>query len=166
LTQASFRITLNVEPDKTEEWSGEGIAGRLVKSEPERRYTLTVAYPANRPDVGKARDGHRDFADRASVETAAWNYLRKSRRVGRWHADGTDGSGETVESYIYRGPDWVITSGDSEYVVKDGDWLVGIIWDEPSFAEIRSGKIGGTSIQGTARRSIPTPADIARLRSK
>jgi hypothetical protein len=112
--------------------------------------------------VGKARDGYRDFADAENVEQAAWDYLLKSRNVGLWHEDGTDGAGQVVESYIYRGPDWAV----NDYVVKSGDWMVGIQWDEQTFPLIKSGKIGGVSMQGTARRSIPTPADIARLRNK
>jgi hypothetical protein len=162
LTQASFKITVNVEPDVTEQWNGEGIVGRLVKSEPAKQFTLTVAYPANKPDVGKARDGHRDFAGEDDIEKAAHQYMLNSREVGLWHENGTEGAGRVVESYIYRGPDWTI----GDYVVKAGDWLLGVKWGDSAWAQILDNKIQGLSMQGTAKRKIPTPADIARLRSK
>lgn len=147
------------------EWAGEGVAGTVVKSDDERRYTLTVAYPANKPDAGVARDGHQDFASAAEVENMAWDYMLKSRQVGLWHENGTEGSGDVVESYIYRGPDWRITAADgSEQVVKSGDWLLGVRWAEDTFPLVKSGEIGGVSMQGKANRRVPTPRDIANLR--
>lgn len=163
MANASFRITVNVEPDVTEPWSGEGVAGKIVKSDAARQFTLTVAYPANKPDVGKARDGHRDFAAEDDIEQCAWNYLLKSRNVGLWHEDGTDGAGQVVESYIYRGPDWHV--GEST-VVKSGDWMLGVRWSDQAWAEVESGRVNGLSMQGTAKRSVPTPAAVARLRNK
>jgi len=140
-------------------------AGLVEKSSDEQRYTLTVAYPANKPDVAIAQDGFRDFASSEAVEKAAWTYLRKSPSVGLYHADGTDGSGEVCESYIYRGPDWSVAAADgSQQVIKAGDWLLGIIWDEQTWPLIKSGKIGGVSPQGRAKRRMPDAAAVANLR--
>jgi Putative phage serine protease XkdF len=141
-------------------WDGETVKAVVIKSEAERRYTLSVAYPADSPDVGIARDGFRDFASPAAVEDAAWGYISKARAVGAYHENGTEGAGQTVESYIYRGPDWRQESGQ---VVKAGDWLIGIVWDEPTWNAIKSQDITGTSVQGTATRRVPSPADIARV---
>ena len=146
-------------------WDGESVAGVLVKASDERRYTLTVAYPADRADVAVAADGHRDFASKAAVEDAAWNYLLKSPNVGLWHADGTDGAGQVVESYVYRGPDWPLAVGGAEYVVKSGDWLLGIVWEPEAWELVKAGKIGGVSMQGSARRRTPTQEAIDALRS-
>jgi Putative phage serine protease XkdF len=142
-------------------WDGESVAGVLVKASDERRYTLTVAYPADRADVAVAADGHRDFASKAAVEDAAHNYLLKGGKVGLHHADGTEGAGQVVESYIWPAGDWATSAG---YVVKAGDWLVGIVWDEPSWELVKAGKIGGVSMQGSARRRTPTAEAIAALR--
>ena len=142
-------------------WDGESVAGVLVKASDERRYTLTVAYPADRADAEVAADGHRDFASKAAVEEAAWNYLLKSPNVGLWHADGTDGAGAVVESYVYRGPDWETDAG---YMVKSGDWLLGIVWEPEPWELIKAGKIGGVSMQGSAQRRKPTAEAIAALR--
>lgn len=143
-------------------WDGESVAGVLVKASDERRYTLAVAYPADRADIATAQDGHRDFASKGAVEDAAWNFLRKGGQVGLWHADGTEGAGSVVESYVYRGPDW--TPEGAGYVVKSGDWLVGVVWDELSWDMVKAGKIGGVSIQGSASRRKPTAEAIAALR--
>lgn len=151
-------------------WDGETIATRVLKSEPERRYTLNVIYPADKADVSKALDGHRDFASKAVVEDAAWNYMRNYREVGTFHAaiTGTgepSGAAEVVESYIYRGPDWAIKGADGlEMVVKSGDWLGGFIWTPEAWQAIKEGKIGGISVEGGARRRKPSPAALANLR--
>ena len=70
-----------------------------------------------------------------------------------------------VESYIYRGPDWVIKSAaGSECTVQSGDWLMGIIWDDPSFTAIKEGRATGVSMQGKVKRRTPSPLDLANLR--
>lgn len=170
MAEAVFKLRVSLEPEagsygipQAEPWNGEGLAGAVVKADGERQYTLTVAYPANRPDAGIAKDGFQDFARPETVEKAAWNYLAKSPNVGLWHQDGTDGAGRVVESYIYRGPDWQIDG--SEYVVKSGDWLVGIQWNDEAWQDIKDGKIGGVSMQGIAKRQVADPADLIGLRS-
>jgi hypothetical protein len=153
-----------VEPEPA--WDGEGVAGKLVKAQPERRYTLMVAYPANKCDVAVAKDGYQDFADEDAVEEAAWNYMLKSRNIGLWHQDGTDGAGDVVESYVYRGPDWPIEAGDgSTHVIKAGDWLMGIRWGEAAWEDVLAGRINGVSMQGLAEREEAAPADLIGLRS-
>ena len=114
-------------------------------STPER-YVLGVAYPANRVD------GHGEFMTAATVQKAAWDYLRKGQ-IGLHHADGTTGHAEIVESYVYRGPDWhQIAADGTTQVIKSGDWLVGAVFDEPTWADVQSGKFNGWSIQGLAAR--------------
>lgn len=170
MSEHTFKVTISVEPDKvvtkSEDIDTDSVAGVVVKSTEEQRYTLTVAYPANKPDVGVAQDGFRDFASAEAVEKAAWSYLRKSPNIGLWHEDGTDGAGAVVESYIYRGPDWEVGAADgSTQVIKAGDWLMGIIWSEETWPLVKQGLIGGVSPQGRARRKMPTPDAIANLRN-
>ena len=149
-----------------ETWDGTGVAGTVLKTEDERRYTLTVAYPANKADTAVAADGYRDFAGPQAVEDACWEYTTKSRQVGLWHADGTDGAGDVVESYIYRGPDWSIEAADgSMQVIKAGDWLLGIRWSEQTWPLVKQGLIGGVSMQGTASRRVPSAEAVEQLRS-
>ena len=139
----------------------------VLKASDERRYTLGLAYPANRPDVGKAQDGFRDFAGERVLEDAAWSYMRKSREIGLHHLDGTEGHGTVVESYIYRGPDWHLKAADgSMVVIKAGDWLLGVQWDEPTWGAVKAKDLNGFSPQGKARRRQPSPEALAALRDR
>jgi hypothetical protein len=134
----------------------------VIKAQEERRYTLGLAWPALRADVGKAVDGRRDIARPEVVERTAWAWMAKSRQVGLLHADGTEGHGTVVESYIYRGPDWTITAVDgSEQLIKSGHWLAGVIWDEVAWGLVKKGFIEGFSPQGRARRR-PASADLIK----
>jgi hypothetical protein len=149
---------------KAAPWDGESVAGVVVKADLTRRYTLMMGYPAYKADTAVAQDGYRDFAGEEAVEDAAWAFM-KSRQVGLFHEDGTEGAGDVVESYVYRGPDWTIKAADgSEQVIKAGDWLVGVVWNEPSWQGILDGRIGGGSMQGKARRRIPAAEALAGLR--
>jgi hypothetical protein len=172
MPEAKFLVTINIAPE-TEEASVEKsddlslVKGAVIKAEAEQRFTLCVAYPSNRADVGVAADRHRDFAGTKATEEAAWSYLTKSPKVGLWHADGTEGAGCVVESYIYRRDDpWIIKAVDgSEQRIEPGDWLLGIQWDPATFEAIKSGHIGGISPQGRAKRRMPSPEAVANLRS-
>lgn len=127
--------------------------GPLLKAEPERRYTLMLAWPALKPDVAKAADGRRDYARPEVIEETAWAWMAKSRSVGLYHEDGTEGHGTVVESYIYRGPAWQVRP---DTLIKAGDWLIGTIWNDRAWALVRAGLINGMSPQGSAERQ---PAD-------
>jgi Putative phage serine protease XkdF len=140
------------------------VAGVLVKADEERKYTLTVAYPADKADKAVAADGHRDFASKDAVRQAAWSFLVKSPKVGLHHADGTDGAGTVVESFTWPGPDW--SPQGAGYTVKEGDWLVGVVWSDEAWSLIKSGKVGGVSMQGSAKRRKPAPEALAGLRSQ
>jgi hypothetical protein len=135
----------------------------VVKSNDEHRYTLGIAYAANKVDAGVAKDGHRDFVGADALEQCAWNFMMKSREIGIFHSadEAAVGRGDVVESYIWRGDDWEI--GDT--VVKAGDWLLGIQWDEPTWALVKSGAITGLSPQGRAARRTPDDETLAQVRT-
>lgn len=143
------------------------VACQVVKTSEERRYTLGVAYPANKPDVGKAADGFRDFAGPDVLEEAAWEFMRKGGRIGLNHAEGTEGHGTVVESYIWRGDPWVVKAADGSGVtVMPGDWLVGVQWQPETWEAIKRGEWNGFSPQGSARRRTPSPEALAALRRR
>lgn len=142
------------------------MKGAVIKSEDEQRFTLCVAYPSNRADVGVAADHFRDFSGVKATEAAAWAYLTKSPLVGLWHANGTEGAGRVVESYIWRADPWVLKAVDgTEQRIEAGDWLLGIQWEPEAWRAIKAGEIGGISPQGRAKRRIPSPDAVANLRS-
>jgi len=116
----------------------------VIKSTGERRFTLGVAYPV------AELDAHKDYMTKERLEEAAWLYMAKCQDIGLYHKDGTSGSGQVVESYIYRGPDWEV--GDQ--IIKSGDWLLGVLWSEEAWEVVKSGKVKGYSFQGLAKRVI------------
>lgn len=116
---------------------------RVVKAANETRYTLGIAYPANRVDV------HGDYMSAEELEQSAWRFAKAGLAAnGIQHKDGSGGAGDVVESYIYRGPKWDLNG----QVVNPGDWMMGVIWDRPTWEAIRKGKLNGFSIQGFAQR--------------
>ena len=171
MQEAQFTLKVSLEPagaPASQPWNADGtadVAALVVKSNEELRYTLAVAYPADKADVAIAADGFRDFASKSAVREAAWEYLKKSRQVGLRHQDGTEGAGETVESFLWPGDDWVVKAADgSEHVVKNGDWLVGTIWSPEAWELVKSGEITGVSMQGSAVRRKPSAEAVANLR--
>lgn len=119
----------------------------------EQRYVLGIAYQAGPdPRIAEGIDGGRDYFSPVELEKAAWNFLRSGPTVGLGHLDGTEGTAQVVESYIYRGPDWQVAP---EVVVKAGDWLVGAILDPFAWQLFKAGRIDSWSVQGSARRIAP-----------
>lgn len=119
----------------------------------EQRYVLGVAYQAGPdPRIAKGADGARDYFSADELEKAAFSFIPGGAEVGLFHADGTVGHAQVVESYIYRGPDWDLGDG---VIVKAGDWLVGAILDDIAWDLYKSGHVTGWSPQGQARRRTP-----------
>jgi hypothetical protein len=136
------------------------IKSEWFKSIDEDRFTLGLAYPADRADRKLAKDGYRDFASAHELEKCAWDYMMTSQGVGLFHKAGTEGHGTVVESYIYRGPDW----DTGEEMIKSGDWLLGVIWDLATWPLIKAGLITGFSPEGHVNRRRPSPDRLAQLR--
>jgi hypothetical protein len=120
-------------------------SGRVIPNA--KRFALGVVYPANRVD------GHKDFMGPDEVERVAWDYARNHRQIGMFHADGTLGHADVVESYIHRGPDWVTAAMDgTEVVIKAGDWVMGALFDPPAWQLVVSDAVNGWSVDGRMKR--------------
>jgi hypothetical protein len=142
------------------------VTGVVIKADDEKRFLLTVAYPAYKADIAIAADGHIDVAPADVVERACWGFMRKGAKLGMWHESGHN-PGEVVENYIHRGDPWVIKAADgTQHTIMPGDWLVGIVCSERTWALYKSNAIGGVSPQGGARRQLPSAATLARVRSR
>lgn len=136
--------------------------GTIVKASAVDRFILTVAYPAMKADVGRAKDGFRDFADADAVEKACWEFMEKGCKVGLWHEKGHEDCGKVLENSIYRGPDWEAAPG---HTVKSGDWIVGTRLSGYAWEMYEKGLIGGSSPQGPCERVLnPDPSLLAVLR--
>lgn len=146
----------------------EDAIGVVIKADPSKQFLLTVAYPAWKPDVAVAADGHIDFASDHVLEDACWYFMRKGAKVGMWHEPGHENEAEVVENYIYRREDpWVIKSPDgNDQVVMFGDWLVGLRLSNRAWSLWKARLIGGVSPQGGAKRRLPSPESLARVRSR
>lgn len=129
----------------------------VEKAVEEQRFLLTFAYQAGPdPRIAKGADGFRDFFSSVELEKAAWSFLRNGPVGGLFHADGTTGHVEIVESSIHRADPWVIKAVDgSEVTVNPGDWIVGLICDETAWDLYKRGLVGGVSLQGAAKRRQP-----------
>lgn len=143
-------------------------AMRVLKAQEERRYTLGLGYAAW-VAPGRGADNFNDFISEDALERCAWEWMAKRREIGLFHQDRPelDGHGTVVESYIYRGPDWEVASpvDGTNVVIKAGDWLVGVVWDEYGWDLVKSRKVNGWSPEGGARRRVPTADRLAQLRS-
>ena len=169
MTEAVFKLTVNITPEDTPDLSPPARAitdCAVIKSNEEQRYVLMVAYPCMKADVSTAQDGHRDYGPAPVIELACFNFMRKGCKLGMFHEPGHN-PGEVVENYIYRGPTWVEKSADgtTEQVVEPGDWLCGMILTPEAWQLYKQGVIGGASPQGRARRRTPDPDTLAHLRS-
>lgn len=121
----------------------------------DQRFILGVAYQSGYDSgLSKGADGFTDYVDPADLEWAAWGFMRNNPVVGLNHEDGTTGHVEIVESYIYRGPDWVQADGT---VIKAGDWLLAGIVDEETWPAVERGDYTGWSPEGTGRRVRGNP---------
>lgn len=138
-------------------WTPGDDEAEILKGAEPQRYCLGIAYQAGpAPSIARGQDGGRDFLDAADLEKSAWEFLANGPRVGMFHLDGTETTGDgeatatVVESYIYR-PDqpWDLGNG---VVVNKGDWLLGAILSPRAWDMYQRGLISGWSPQGLARR--------------
>jgi hypothetical protein len=53
----------------------------------------------------------------------------------------------------------------ADQIIKAGDWLLGMVLEPDTWALYKSGKIGGVSPQGSAKRRVPTAEALSELRS-
>lgn len=120
----------------------------------EQRIVLGVAYQAGPdPRIRKGADGSRDYFTAEELEKAAATFLKDGgRQIGIEHMDGTIGHAEVMESYIYEWDNPPVLNGVTYDEVHQGDWLIKVQLDEPTWNLVKAGKLNGFSPQGTATR--------------
>lgn len=136
---------------------------RMVSKAAEpQRFVLGIAYQAGPdPRIRRGVDGGRDYFTKAELEKAAWSYMASGRpQMNAFHVEGTEDCAVSVESFIWRWPDW--DTGDG-VVVKDGDWCLGAILSPDTWALHKAGKINGLSPEGTARRRKVAKGDAVTV---
>lgn len=142
----------------------EAGAGSVLKAREEDRYLLMVAYSPNRMPL-RGADHKIDVVTPSVLEKACWRYADNGLKVGMWHKPGGEHAARVVENYIYRNPvPWTTTDVDgNETVVKEGDWVVGLVLEPETWDLYKAGKIGGVSMQGDARRRRARAETLARI---
>lgn len=140
--------------------------GRILKSQDERRFLLTVVYSPHRMPL-RGADKKIDLASPEVLEDACWKYAMNGLGAGMWHEPGHENEAVCVENQIYRGPDWTLKDAKgNEVTIKAGDWLAGYILSPHAWDLYKSDQIGGVSMQGGAGRKKASPEAISRVRSE
>ncbi len=154
---------------------------RIIKADMKKRYTLGVVYEPNVVDsqgdwtdveeIEKAAHGfmlalqgkvsksvaalvdvivegltndHMAFVDVTDI----WQDLQKaSAGLGYMHQVWDEGIGDIVECYV--APADMVINGQ---VVKQGTWLLGVVWSPEYWQKVEAGEITGFSMGGTGRR--------------
>ena len=142
------------------------LSATVLKANEENRFLLLVAYSPNKMPL-RGADGFIDVVSPEVLEKACWRFMDNGAKMGMNHQPGGENSARVVENYIHRGPDWVTKGPDgSEQVIKAGDWVVGVICDQHTWALYKSGLIGGASPQGGAGRKPASSETLAKFQEK
>lgn len=129
------------------------VSYSVVKANEEKRYTLGPVYAPGELDA------HNETIFEEDLQAAMWDYVRKGDRTVRLqHSDKR--AGEWVDLMT-----WPL-SLKTELKMPDGTLqkvkfppntvFMGVLWDEATWPLVKSGKISGYSIGGTA---VPAPLD-------
>jgi hypothetical protein len=162
------------EGDDVEENLGKAVAHAtagdaeyaVLKAQDELRFTLGVMYA---PDVA---DAHGEYVEALELQLAVWDYAANSDRRLRLQHDEDVQAGTVVELFTLP---WslavkVANPGrepeETELTLPAGTVLMGVVWDEDRWDDVKSGKIGGYSMGGSAVRvrdaadALPTMAEV------
>lgn len=161
-------------PGEVEENLGKAVAHAtagdaeyaVLKAQDELRFTLGVMYA---PDVA---DAHGEYVEALELQLAVWDYAVKSDRRLRLQHDTDVEAGTVVELFTLP---WSLTvklanpnrdPTETELTLPAGTVLMGVVWDEDRWDDVKAGKIGGYSMGGSAVRvrdaadALPTMAEV------
>jgi hypothetical protein len=147
-------------PGEVEENLGKAVAHAtagpaeyaVLKAQDELRFTLGVMYA---PDVA---DAHGEWVEALELQLAVWDYAVKSDRRLRLQHDTDVEAGTVVELFTLP---WSLTvklanpgrePAETELTLPAGTVLMGVVWDEEYWSEVKNGNLGGYSMGGSAVR--------------
>jgi hypothetical protein len=140
--------------------------GAIKMAKEEDRFLLLVAYSANKMPL-RGADTYIDLAGPEVLEKACWKFADNGMVTGLWHEPGHEKAARVVENYIYRNPEpWVIKgeNGQPDQIIRQGDWVTGLILSKATWKLYKAGFIGGASPQGGAARIVATAETLERVR--
>lgn len=125
----------------------------VAKSDEERRYTFGPLY------VADTLDAHGEFVTAEMLQNASWEYVRRavasgSNTIYRQHTGQPAGEWVDIVSWPteYTVKMDVPGTGTVERTFPPGTVFQGVIWNEETWPDVKSGKILGLSMGGRAQR--------------
>lgn len=128
----------------------------FIKADAVKRYTLGIVYE---PDAVDSQD---DFADAEEIEKASHDFMRhiqgklKKGALGIMHKEWPDDVGDIVECYCAP-----VDMQIGDDLIKQGTWMLGVIWSEEFFEKIDKKEITGYSMGGSGKREKVEAIDVA-----
>ncbi len=151
--------------DETADTYSEGFSASIIeiaKASDEKRYTFGVVYKASPDAEHPIEDAHRDFVTADDLESAQWDYVRKTgadRSIFIQHKRppfGFQHGGEWVSIATLPFPvttDFKHADGRVEKrTIPSGSVWMGVVWDQEIWPMVKSGEITGYSFGGKAQR--------------
>lgn len=128
---------------------------RFTKMQPEQRKVFGWLYVCRRKDGSIVVDHSREVVSIEELESATYGYVLDHRNGGVMHRRNADGSlikvARLCECICYT-PEKKAMMEVPDGVLPDGTWIGLQIDDEPTWLDIKSGKLRMFSFGGWARR--------------
>jgi len=147
--------TLLVESDKQTNMSAGSV--QISKADATLRYTLGPMY------VPDTIDAHGEWTDAESLQSAVWDYVRSGDRRIRLQHNLEVVAGEWVECMAWP---WAVTvpmlkADESSHAMTypPNTVFLGVVWEPWAWELVKSGKLRGYSIGGTAERVMADMPD-------
>lgn len=135
----------------------------ITKAVEEQRYTMGPLY------VPHARDADNEFATAEELQKACWNYFRSGYRgIRDTHTDVEIGELVELISWPYE-QEVEAKTGSGEvfkYKLPAGTVYAGVVWGEPAWTLVKTGKLRGYSLGGKAVRLRDDAPDDAMPRMR
>lgn len=120
---------------------------QVAKADDDKRLVYGIVYAPDQVD------SHGDYADAATIERAAHQFLRDL------NAQNVDTQHNLQKAAAYVAESWIVNKGDAQFADDPGAWAVVIkVDDDDLWQAIKSGEIGGISLYG---RAIPVEEKAA-----
>lgn len=145
--------------DAVEADADSGMSERMMKSADEHRFTLAPWY------IPGKYDSEDEWTDAAELQTSLWGYVRNGDRGIRLQHNKDVKAGEWVEALTLPFA-WTVPMYNSKGQTRNitypaGTVLLGVIWEEWAWDEVKQGKITGFSIGGSAQRIDESIRDMS-----
>jgi len=130
----------------------------IYKSDDDRRLVFGWASIAKRTDGTQIEDWQGDMIDPDDLEEAVYEYVLDFRDAGEEHVPSLRKKGKLVESVVFT-KEKMKAMGIPEGFVPEGWWIGFKVFDDETWAKVKSGEYSMFSIEG---KGIREPVNKAR----